>query len=134
MTTADRKIDLAWKILRGVFTLLPFVAGLDKFLGLIADWEMYLSPTVAGLLLVAPATFMHIAGSVEMAVGLLMLTRWIRFAAYAASAWLLAIAGNLILSGMFYDIAVRDVALAFAAFVLALLTEARAARAVSAVA
>lgn len=132
MTTADRKIDLAWKLLRAGFALVPFLAGLDKFLGFIADWEMYLSPAVAGLLPVAPATFMRIAGVVEMAVGALMLTRYTRFAAYAAAAWLVSIAVNLVLSGMFYDVAVRDVALALAAFVLALLTEARAARAASA--
>jgi hypothetical protein len=127
MTTAERKIDLAWKLLRGGFAFVPFAAGLDKFLGLLADWEMYLSPTVARLLPLAPATFMRTAGVVEMAVGLLMLTRWVRFAAYAASAWLLLISINLLLAGMFLDVAVRDLALALAAFVLALLTEARAA-------
>jgi hypothetical protein len=134
MTVAERKIDLAWKLLRGGFALVPFAAGLDKFLGLLADWEMYLSPTVANLLPVAPATFLRMSGVVEMAVGLLMLTRWVRFAAYAASAWLVAIAINLVMSGMFFDVAVRDLALALAAFVLALLTEARAARPASAAA
>jgi hypothetical protein len=132
MTTAERKVDLAWKLLRGLFAFVPFAAGLDKFLGLLADWEMYLSPTVARLLPLAPATFMRTAGVVEMAVGLLMLTRWTRIAAYLASAWLTLIALNLIVSGQFLDVAVRDLALALAAFVLALLTEARAARGVAA--
>jgi len=132
MTTAERKIDLAWKLLRGGFAFLPFAAGLDKFLGLLADWEMYLSPTVARLLPLAPATFMRTAGVIEMAVGLLMLTRWTRLAAYLASTWLTLIALNLIVSGQFLDVAVRDLALALAAFVLALLTEARAARDVAA--
>ena len=132
MTTAERKVDLAWKLLRGGFAFVPFAAGLDKFLGLLADWEMYLSPTVAKLLPLAPATFMRTAGVIEMAVGLLMLTRWTRIAAYIASTWLTLIALNLIVSGQFLDVAVRDLALALAAFVLALLTEARAARTVAA--
>jgi hypothetical protein len=132
MTSADRKIDLAWKLLRAGFTVVPLVAGADKFLHLIADWEMYLSPAVAGLLPVAPATFLKIAGGVEMAVGVAMMTRFTRQAAWVASAWLAGIAINIVLSGMFLDVAVRDLALALAAAVLALLTEARAARVASA--
>jgi len=37
--------------------------------------------------------------------------------------WLLAIAGNLILTGRFFDVGVRDVEMAIAAFALADLTE-----------
>jgi hypothetical protein len=127
MSEADRKTDLAWKLLRAGFAVVPFVAGLDKFLGKLADWEMYLSPTFASLLPLAPGPFMKVAGVVEMAVGILMLTPFTRYAAYAASAWLTLISINLI-AGNFLDTAVRDLALALAAFVLALLTEARAAR------
>ena len=126
MAFSDRRTELAWRLLRTAFAFVPFAAGLDKFLGLLADWEMYLSPTAANLLPIAPATFMRTAGAVEMLVGLLMLTRWVRLAAYAASAWLLLISINLVLSGMFLDVAVRDLALAVAAFAFALLTAARA--------
>ena len=38
--------------------------------------------------------------------------------------WLLAIAGNLVLTGRFFDVAVRDVEMAIAAFALVRLTEA----------
>ncbi len=64
-------------------------------------------------------------GPVEMLVGLAILTRWTRLGAYVASAWLLGIALNLLTTGAFFDIAVRDVVLAIAAVVLANLTEAR---------
>jgi len=60
-----------------------------------------------------------------MIVGLAILTRWTRLGAYVASAWLLAIAINLVSAGMFIDIAVRDIEMALAAFVLARLTEVR---------
>ena len=43
---------------------------------------------------------------------------------YVASAWLLGIASNLVTTGRFFDIAVRDVAMSVAAFTLARLTEA----------
>lgn len=57
-----------------------------------------------------------------MAVALAILTRWTRIGAYIASVWLLLIAVNLLTSGGFFDIAVRDVEIAIAAFTLAQLT------------
>ena len=60
-----------------------------------------------------------------MIVGLAVLTRWTRLGSYVAMIWLILIAVNLIASGMFFDVAVRDLLLAIAAFTLARLTEAR---------
>lgn len=66
---------------------------------------------------------MHLIGPVEMLVGLAILTRWTRLGAYAAAAWLTAIAINLVITGSFYDLAIRDIEIAIAAYVLAQLTE-----------
>jgi hypothetical protein len=129
MTAADRKIDLVWKLLRGAFAVVPIAAGADKFLEKLADWDMYLAPAFAGLLPVDPGLAMRAAGVVEIAVGVLMLTRYTRVAAYVAAAWLALISVNLVVGGLFYDIAVRDLVMALAAFCLAQLTEARALRA-----
>jgi hypothetical protein len=53
---------------------------------------------------------------------------------YVAAAWLVAIAVNLVASGKFLDIAVRDLVMATAAYTLACLTRAsEAARASGAV-
>ena len=41
------------------------------------------------------------------------------------SGWLLAIAANLVTTGTFFDLAVRDVEMALAAYTLARLTEVR---------
>ena len=68
---------------------------------------------------------MHIVGLVEMIVGLAILTKWTRLGSYVASVWLIAIASNLVSTGMFFDVAVRDVEIALGAFVLARMTEAR---------
>ena len=68
--------------------------------------------------------FMHIVGVIEMIVGLAILTKWTRLGSYVASVWLLAIAVNLVSTGRFFDVAVRDVEIALAAFVLARMTEA----------
>ncbi len=60
-----------------------------------------------------------------MAVGLAILTKWTRLGSYIASLWLILIAINLVSTGHFFDIAVRDLEMAVAAFVLARLSEAR---------
>lgn len=100
-----------------------FLAGLDKFFGILADWGMYLSPLAEKVLPVSSATFMRAVGVVEIAVGLALLAGFTRWGAYVMMAWLLAIAANLLTTGMFYDLAVRDVEIALAAFTLARLTE-----------
>lgn len=103
----------------------PFLAGLDKFFNILADWGMYLSPLAERLLPVSPGVFMRAVGVVEMAVGLLILFGLSRIGGYVAAAWLLAIAVNLLTTGMFYDLAVRDVEIALGAYTLARLSETR---------
>jgi hypothetical protein len=102
-----------------------FLAGLDKFFNLLTDWEIYLSPLAERMLPVSGATFMHVVGVIEMIVGLMILTRWTRIGSYVAMLWLVLIAVNLISTGRFLDVAVRDLEMAIAAFTLARLTEVR---------
>jgi hypothetical protein len=66
---------------------------------------------------------MYVAGVVEMAVGIVILTRWTAIGSWIAAAWLVAIAVNLVAAG-FLDVAVRDLVMATGAFALARLTEA----------
>jgi uncharacterized membrane protein YphA (DoxX/SURF4 family) len=127
MTSTEQGLDLARRLLRLGFGLMAFLAGLDKFFNLLANWDMYLAPWMAKLLPFSSATFFGVIGVIEMVAGLLVLTKWTRLGAYIVSAWLLAIALQLVSSGMHYDIAVRDVVLALGAFSLAKLTEWRAA-------
>ncbi len=119
----DNRLHSSWWALRIGVGLAAFLAGLDKFLNILTDWAMYLSPFSQHLLPVSGTTFMHLVGVIEMIVGLAILTRWTRIGAYIASAWLLLIAVNLLTSGGFFDLAVRDVEIAIAAYVLARMTE-----------
>lgn len=121
----DSRLDQAWWVLRIGLGLGPLLAGLDKYFNLLTKWTGYISPLVLKILPFSGQTFMHIVGVVEMIVGLAILTKWTRLAAYIASIWLLLIAINLVSTGMFFDVAVRDVEMALAAFVLARITEAR---------
>jgi uncharacterized membrane protein YphA (DoxX/SURF4 family) len=111
-------LDDAYWLLRIGLGGTAFLAGLDKFTNLLTDWEKYLAPQVEEKLPVSGRTFMYGVGVIEMLVGLGILTRQPKLASYAASGWLLGIAANLALNGD-YDIAVRDVNMALAAYALA---------------
>ncbi len=121
----DRRLETTWMVLRTAMGLMAFLAGLDKFFNLLTHWEMYLSPIVERLSPLPASTLMRMFGVVEMAVGIAILTRWTRLGAYVAMAWLVGIAINLGTTGMFFDVAVRDLELSVAAFTLARLTESR---------
>jgi hypothetical protein len=121
----DSRLDQAWWALRIGLGVGPFLAGLDKYFDILANWPSYVSPLALKILPFSAPTFMHIVGVIEMIVGLAILTKWTRLGSYVASVWLLAIAFNLVSTGMFLDVAVRDVEIALAAFVLARLTETR---------
>jgi len=122
--TIDRGVESARQALKVAFGVVPFLAGLDKFFNLLADWPRYLSPAAEAILPVTGQTFMYFAGVVEMVVGLAILTRWTVLGSYVAAAWLVAIAANLVASGTFLDVAARDLVMATAAYTLARLTEA----------
>ena len=120
----NSRLNAPWIALRFGIGLTATLAGLDKFFNLLADWGAYVSPVAAQILPFSIPTFMGIVGVIELAVGVAILTGWTRIGAYVASAWLLAVAGNLAAAG-FLDVAVRDVVMSIAAFTLARLAEAR---------
>ena len=68
---------------------------------------------------------MHAIGLVEIIAGLIVLSRWTRIGSYVVMFWLLGIAVNLVTTGMFYDLAMRDVEIAIGAFALTQLTAMR---------
>lgn len=100
-------------------------AGLDKITNLLVDWRQYLNPYATELLPLSATSFMYVVGAIEIVAGVLVLSRFTRVGAFIVSAWLTAIAVNLVTVG-YYDIAVRDVALAVGAVALARLTEGHA--------
>jgi hypothetical protein len=109
-------------LLRIGYGLVPIVAGADKFTNLLVDWEKYLSPEVERRLPIDGRTFMRLVGLVEIAAGMLVLRRP-RAGGAVVSGWLAAIAGNLVSSGKYFDIAARDALLAVGAAALAMVSE-----------
>jgi hypothetical protein len=105
-------------LLRGGFTLLPIVFGLDKFANVLTDWSRYLAPWIDGLVPGSAHQAMLAVGVVEIAAGLLVAVA-ARIGGYVVAAWLAGIIVNLLLRGEFYDAALRDVGLLLGALALA---------------
>jgi hypothetical protein len=121
----DDRLNAGWWALRIGLGVGPIVTGIDKYFNKLADWGMYLSPLTTKMLPVTGVTFMHVVGVVEIVAGLIVLSRWTKIGSYIVMAWLVAIAVNLVTTGMFFDLAMRDVEIAVGAFVLAQLTAVR---------
>jgi uncharacterized membrane protein YphA (DoxX/SURF4 family) len=122
MSNFDDRLNVTWWALRMGLGLGPIIAGIDKYFNKLADWSMYLSPVATKIIPLSATTFMRIVGVVEIAAGLMVLSRWTRVGSYVVTIWLLGIAVNLLTTGMFYDLAMRDVEIAVGAFALSQLT------------
>jgi uncharacterized membrane protein YphA (DoxX/SURF4 family) len=118
----NNKVKQSQLILKIVFSVVPIVAGLDKFTNILVDWTQYIPPFFASMLPFSPQTFMYIVGVIEIIAGILVFTRT-RLGALIVAAWLVLIAISVALAG-YYDIAVRDVVMATGAVTLANLTAA----------
>lgn len=105
----------AYQFLHFAFTIVPIIAGVDKFINFLTKWEQYLSPQfdVFG----NPYTTMMVVGVIEIIAGFGV---WLKpkIFAYIVALWLLAIIINLLLLGNFYDIALRDLGLFLGALAL----------------
>ena len=107
----------AYLMLYAGFVALPILAGLDKFLHLLVNWEQYLAPLVTQILPVSANNFMLGVGVVEIAAGLLVAIRP-KIGAYVVALWLWGIILNLLLIPAYYDIVLRDFGLSLGALAL----------------
>lgn len=127
-TRADAGARTAYGILHWAFAVLPIVAGIDKFLDWLTDWDKYLAPWISSTLNVDPHGFMMFVGVVEIIAGLLVIF-WPRVGAYVVAVWLAGIIINLCISPFHYwDVAVRDFFLLLSALALGSLSASAAVR------
>jgi len=108
----------AYTLLRVGFAVAPVLFGLDKFFGVLVDWERYLAPWINDIVPGSAADAMHIVGGVEIAAGLIVALKP-RYGAYLVAAWLGGIIVNLLTYSGYYDIALRDFGLMIGALALA---------------
>lgn len=102
-------------VLHWTYAILPLAAGADKFTHILTNWNKYLAPAVANM--IDPNVFMSIVGVIEMIAGVLVIAKP-RIGSLVVGFWLVAIALNLLLTGQYYDVAVRDLVIAVGAFSL----------------
>ena len=107
----------AFRILQVAFVIAPIVAGLDKFFYLLTDWSQYLSPLALRMVQGHSREFMMAVGVVEIIAGIGVIFKPKVFA-YVVALWLLGIVVNLVLTGHYFDIALRDVGLFLGAIAL----------------
>ena len=89
-TTVADPVYQAFMLLRTGFTVLPILFGADKFFNAMVNWERYLAPAIPKGIGVTPELF----------------------------AWLWLIIANLVMTGQYWDIALRDFGLSVGALVL----------------
>ena len=112
----------AYKILQLGFTVAPIAFGLDKFTHLLVDWDKYLPPLVNNLVGGHGHQLMLAVGVIEVVAGIGVALKP-RIFAYVVTAWLFVIIANLLLTGQYFDIALRDFGLALGALALARLSQ-----------
>ena len=114
---AATPVNRVISILRWTYGLVPIVAGADKFTNLLTEWNKYLAPVVTDIVPLSPDVFMTIVGIIEIVAGIVVLIKP-KIGSLIISIWLVAIAINLLLTGQYFDIAVRDLVMAIGAFCL----------------
>jgi hypothetical protein len=131
MSDFENRLNTSWWALKIGLGVGPIVTGIDKFFNKLTDWGMYLSPLATKVVPISSTTFMHVVGVVEIIAGLIVLSRWTKIGSYIVMLWLLGIAVNLVTTGMFYDLAMRDVEIAVGAFALSQLSAVREERSIA---
>jgi hypothetical protein len=107
----------AFLLLRVVFTVAPILFGLDKFAGVLVDWDQYLAPWIDDIVPGSAADAMYAVGAIEIVAGLIVAVAP-RFGALLVAAWLGGIILNLLTHSGYYDIALRDFGLLVGALAL----------------
>lgn len=108
----------AFWLLRLTFVVLPLTFGIDKYFNGLVHWPQYLAPWINNIIPGTGQQFMYFVGGVEILAGILVALKP-RYAAYVVTAWLAGIVTNVFSISGYYDVAVRDLMLMFAALTLA---------------
>jgi hypothetical protein len=120
-TRAQDPADQAFMMLRTVFTIAPIAFGLDKFAGILTNWDKYLAPWINNLVPGTAHQAMLIVGVIEVVAGVLVAVRP-QIGGYVVALWLAGIIVDLLTLGNYYDVALRDFGLLVGALALARLS------------
>jgi hypothetical protein len=122
-TTASPPADIknpvfqAFSLLRIGFTVAPILFGIDKFVHVLVNWDIYLAPRINEIIPGSAHQAMYVVGVIEIIAGLVVAIRP-KLGALIVAAWLTGIIVNLLIIPGYYDIALRDFGLLLAALTL----------------
>ncbi len=115
--TDNRYNNQAFPILRFGFTVAPILAGADKFLHLLVNWDQYLPPMVNNPSGGHGHQLMLAVGVIEIVAGIGVFLKP-RIFAYVVAAWMLVIILNLLAIPGYFDVALRNLGLMLGALAL----------------
>lgn len=125
---ADSKADdvsshsyQAYRLLQIGFVVAPILAGIDKFLHFLVDWDKYLPNVVNTAVGGHGHQLMMAVGVIEVVAGIGVALKP-RLFAYVVAMWLALIIVNLLAIPGYFDVALRDVGLMIGALALARLS------------
>ena len=61
--SSQTTLKQTFNLLKFTFGIVPIVAGADKFVNVLTNWEQYINPTIAGMLPFSTSAFMMIVGA-----------------------------------------------------------------------
>jgi hypothetical protein len=105
----------AYQILYYAFAALFAIAGLDKFLHILAAWEVYVSPPIARLFHISPGAITGFVGIIELLAATAVALKP-RIGSWVVTGWLGLIIVNLLMLSGHYDTLVFSLALMAAGF------------------
>ncbi len=113
----NKLIYQAFMALQCGLVAVPLIAGMDKFVNIIALWSDYLAPEIPLFFGFSVREFLYLVGAIEvvMALGIAL---WPRIFSWVLMLWMMAIISNLMILGQHFDVALRDFGLMVAAFSL----------------
>jgi hypothetical protein len=118
-----RLADKAYRALHLAFVALPVVAGVDKFIYGLADWAIYVTPSLPRLFATSAQNITYGVGVLEIFLGIGILMRP-RVFADLFGLWIVVITANLLVQGEHFDVALFNIAIAAGSCALARLSKA----------
>ena len=112
----------AFRILQTAYVLAPLFAGIDKFFNALTIWSMYITPFFLRLIHYQANRFMHIVGAIEIIAGIGVFYKP-KFFSKIVALWLFLILLNLLIQGLYLDVALRDFGLFLGALALVKLSK-----------
>jgi hypothetical protein len=114
--------EKAFVFLKVAFVVAPIVAGLDKFFYMLTNWSKYACPLLMNVVDDHIRGFMMLVGIIEIIAGIGVFFKPKLFS-YIVALWLVLIIINLLLTGHYFDIALRDFGLLLGALALGSLSQ-----------